>query len=95
MSFLKSLFGRKSEAESGEAKPTKTIEYEGYTIYAMPYRAEGQYQTAGLIEKEIAGERKEHKFVRAERHASIDEATEFSLVKGRQIVDQVGERMFR
>ena len=37
---------------------------------------------------------KEHKFIRADRHASYDDAVEFSLAKARQIVDQSGERMF-
>jgi hypothetical protein len=38
--------------------------------------------------------RKEHKFIRADRHASYEDAVEFSLSKARQIVDQQGERVF-
>ncbi len=91
MSFLKSLFGRRS---AGEPEAQATVEYEGFTIRAVPYASEGQYQTAGEIEKEIAGERKLHKFIRAERHASLEEATSFSLMKARQIIDQQGERIF-
>jgi len=94
MSFWKSLFGGGSSESAGEAKPSAPVEYNGFTIRAAPYKAEGQYQTAGIVEKEINGVRKEHKFIRADRHASYDDAVEFSLAKARQIVDQMGERMF-
>ncbi len=92
MSFWKSLFGGSSE--SAEAKASASVEYNGFTIRAAPYKAEGQYQTAGTIEKDVGGVRKEHKFIRADRHAGYDDAVEFSLAKARQIVDQSGERMF-
>jgi len=92
MSFWKSLFGG-GRSES-EGKPGEPVEYNGFILRAAPYKAEGQYQTAGLVEKEVGGVRKEHKFIRADRHASYDDAVEFSLAKARQIVDQQGERMF-
>jgi hypothetical protein len=92
MSFWKSLFGGSSSTD--EAKPSEPVEYNGFTIRAAPYKAEGQYQTAGSITKEIGGALREHKFIRADRHASFDDAVEFSLSKARQIVDQQGERMF-
>jgi len=42
----------------------------------------------------IDGEERQHSFVRADRLGSVDDATEVSLQKGRQIVDEQGERMF-
>jgi hypothetical protein len=92
MSFWKSLFGG-GATESAE-KASEPVEYNGFTIRAAPYKAEGQYQTAGTITKDIGGVVKEHKFVRADRHAAYDDAVEFSLSKARQIVDQSGDRMF-
>ena len=92
MSFWKSLFGG-GATESAE-KASEPVEYNGFMIRAAPYKAEGQYQTAGTITKDVGGVVKEHKFVRADRHASYDDAVEFSLSKARQIVDQSGERMF-
>jgi len=92
MSFWKSLFGGGSTGSA--EKTSEPVQYNGFTIRAAPYKSEGQYQTAGIIEKDIAGVRKEHKFIRADRHASYDDAVEFSLGKARQIVDQQGERMF-
>ena len=91
MSFWKSLFGGSS---GGAEKVSEPVEYNGFTIRAAPYKSEGQYQTAGIITKEIGGVTTEHKFIRADRHASYDDAVEFSLGKARQIVDQQGERMF-
>jgi len=95
MSFLKSLFSRRPAGEAAAAKPAKTLEHNGFLIRAEPFAAEGQYQTAGVIEKEIDGVRKEHRFIRADRFSSLDETAEFALVKGRQIIDEQGDRLFK
>ncbi len=76
-------------AESGEA-----VDYKGYRIRPAPYSAEGQFQTAGTIEKDFPSGVKSYRFVRAEKHTSKDGAAEFAITKGRQIVDEQGERMF-
>jgi len=95
MSFLKKLFGGGGGGEAeGPGAPAKSIEHDGFTIHATPYKSGGQYQTAGTIEKEVAGVRRSHSFVRADRHASLDEAVDFSLAKGRLIVDQRGDKVF-
>lgn len=97
MSFLKSLFGLgggKEEGSSGPAATAKEAEHKGFIIRATPYKDGGQYQTAGTILKEIGGETKEYKFVRADRFSTIEEAADLSLSKGRQIVDEQGEKMF-
>lgn len=97
MSFLKSLFGfggGKEEGAGGPAATAKETEHKGFIIRAMPYKEGGQYQTAGMILKEIEGQMKEYKFVRADRFTTIEEAADLSLSKGRQIVDEQGERMF-
>jgi hypothetical protein len=89
MSFLKSLFGG-----GKPKKPAKQAEYKGFIITAAPYREGSQYQLAGVISKDVGGTQKEYRFVRADRFASEDEAADFALTKGRQIVDEQGERMF-
>ena len=91
MSFFKKLFGGGGAA--AEDKPVKSAEHKGFTIEARPYKEGGQFQLAGVISKEIDGVRKEHRFVRADRFTSIDEAAEIALVKGRQIIDEQGERL--
>jgi hypothetical protein len=93
MSFLKRLFGGGSDEAPG-GKPAKQIEHKGFTIAATPYKNDGQYQTSGVVSKEIDGVVKEHRFIRADRFAALDDAVEVSLRKGQQLVDEQGERMF-
>ena len=90
MSFFKSLFGGGGKAP----KQPKQVEHKGFIIEARPYKEGGQYQLAGLISKEIGGARKEYRFVRADRFTTEEEAADFALTKGRQIIDEQGERMF-
>ncbi len=92
MSFLSSLFGRLASTQP--EKIAEPVEYKGFIIRAAPFKSEGQYQTAGTIEREIGGVRNEHQFVRADAFASYDDAVTFTLSKARQMVDLQGERMF-
>jgi hypothetical protein len=95
MSFLKSLFGRRSSpGETGKETLGDPVDYNGFVIRAAPFKSEGQYQTAGIIAKDVAGVRREHRFIRADRHAALDDALSFSLTKAKKIVDEQGERMF-
>src|SRR5438067_4892493 len=71
------------------------VEYNGYRIRAAPYASKGQYQTCGSIEKEVGGELKEHRFIRAETHPSREAAIAFSIAKAKQLIDEQGERLFR
>jgi hypothetical protein len=94
MSFLKKLFGGGGGSEA-PAGPAATAEYEGFTIKATPYSEGGQWQMCGVIEKEIGGALKSHRFIRADRFPSQDQAAEFTLAKARQIIDQMAERVFQ
>ncbi len=95
MSFWKKLFGGGSgggsDAPSG---PASTAEHKGFTIEARPYAEAGQFQVAGTISKQVGDALKEHRFVRADRFPTQDEAADFALMKGRQIIDQQGDRIF-
>ena len=71
--------------------PAPGEEYKGFTIRATPMEVGSEYQLSGQIEKEIGGELKSYKFVRADRMSSRDDAVSFALAKGRQIVDEQGE----
>ena len=95
VSFLKKLFGGGSgEKSAGGGAPAKTLEYNGFTIEARPYKEAGQYQTAGVVAKVIDGTRKEHRFIRADRFTSAEDAADHAIFKGKQIIDQSGERIF-
>jgi hypothetical protein len=96
MSFLKKLFGLGGGDDApAAAKPLKTLKHKGFLIAGAPFKEGGQWQTAGTVSKDVDGVTKEHKFIRADRFGSADEAAEFALSKGRQIIDEQGERMFR
>ena len=97
-SILKGLWTRLTGAgEPGQkSEPAaEAVEYKGFRIRPAPYPAKGQFQTAGVIEKDFDTETKEHRFVRAETHPSKDDAAAFAVAKGRQIIDEQGDRIFR
>ncbi|MDW6022440.1 HlyU family transcriptional regulator [Mesorhizobium sp. BAC0120] len=97
MSFLRRLFGSSSGGETAASSVAvaKEIEHKGFLIQATPYKAEGgQYQTCGVVSKEIDGVMKEHRFIRADRFAALDDAVDISLKKGQQLVDEQGDRIF-
>ena len=64
MSFWSALFGRREAAET--AKVSDPVEYKGFIIRAAPYKNNGGYQTAGTIERDVDGVRKQHRFIRAD-----------------------------
>jgi hypothetical protein len=70
------------------------VEYKGYRIRPTPYRTNGHYQTAGIIEKDAPEGMKEHRFVRAETHQSREAAIAFAISKAKQIIDLEGDRVF-
>lgn len=95
MSFFKKLFGGGGTKDQGPAPAARSLDYKGFTIEARPYKEAGQYQTAGVVWKDIDGQRKEHSFIRADRFAALDDAADHAILKGQQIIDQQGEAVFR
>ncbi|WP_295806016.1 HlyU family transcriptional regulator [uncultured Nitratireductor sp.] len=96
MSFLKRLFGGGTgTSEAGEGKPVgDAVEHKGFTIQPTPFSEGGQFQTSAVITKEVDGALKEHRLVRADRFPSADLAAEQAIRKGRQVIDEQGERIF-
>ncbi len=98
MSFWKNLFGGGgSGAASKSIEPAVVAEeaYKGFTVKSLIMPVGSEYQLAGLIEKEIGGELKSYKFVRADRFSSKEDVVSFALAKGRQIIDEQGEGIYR
>jgi hypothetical protein len=90
MAFWSKWFGGGS-AEAGPAKAAKSVEHKGFLIEATPYKADGQWQLAGRITKDG----NEHKFVRADKFSSQEDAADIALSKGQLIVDQSGDSIFK
>ncbi|HUH77681.1 MAG TPA: HlyU family transcriptional regulator [Devosia sp.] len=97
MSFLKKLFGgadTQTKAPAGD-KILGEEEYKSFLIKAVEMKVGSELQLAGKIEKEIAGELKSYSFIRADRMSSREDVTAMALSKGRQIIDEQGEQIFR
>ena len=92
MSFLKKLFGI-GDSSPREQAPPPSQEHKGFTILATPFQAQGRWQLCGILQREIDGAIKEHKFIRADAFGSEEEAIEMTFFKGRQIIDQQGEAL--
>ncbi len=96
MSFFKKLFGggRDDAAPQGD-KVLGEESYKGFAIKAIEMKAGSELQLAGIIEKEIGGEVKTYRYIRADRMSSLDDLVPLALSKGRQIVDEQGEGIYR
>ena len=97
MSFWKKLFGGGGAEDSAQAgdKSLGEESYKGHLIKAIEMRAGSEYQLAGTIEKDISGEVKSYKFIRADRMGSKDDLVALALSKGRQIIDEQGDGIYR
>lgn len=99
MSFFKKLFGlgsRDGGRDSGGAPVAGTAQtHEGFTITATPFEANGRWQLCGVIAKEIDGETKEQRFIRADSFATREDAAEMTFFKARQMIDQMGEDVLK
>lgn len=94
MSFLKKLFGGGDSDQGGAGKVLETDSYKDYTIRAIEMRAGSEFQLCGEIEKGTGDEAKVHRFIRADRLSSPEQAASSALGKARQIIDEQGDRLF-
>ena len=95
MSFLKRLFGGGDpDGSGGETAATAEAEHEGYRIVATPQKEGGQYRLCAVISKDISGETREHRLIRADLFSSADEASQAAMRKARQVIKEQGDRMF-
>lgn len=95
MSFLKKLFGGGDSKSNGATKPVDELTYEGFHIASTPMDEGGQFRVCAVITKEIDGEVKTHKMIRADMSGNQQEASDISMRKAQQMIDEQGERIFR
>lgn len=93
MSFLKRLFGGSSAPAAPKVAAEET--YEGFHIAATPMPEGGQYRLAANLSKNVDGEERTHRLIRADLFTSEDEAATFAIRKAKQMIDEQGERLFR
>jgi len=96
VSFLSRLFGSKSssKAPSAQRERDEAVEYKGYLIHAAPEQEGGQWRVAGVIRKVDADGEKERILQRADCFATREDAAAFTIVKGKQVIDQRGDELF-
>ncbi|MCF6322248.1 MAG: HlyU family transcriptional regulator [Rhizobiaceae bacterium] len=93
MSFLKKLFGI-TPGEPKAAKPVETVEHEGFLIATTPMDEGGQFRVCALISKEIDGEIKTHKLIRADILPNKEQASDEAIRKAKVVIGERGERLF-
>lgn len=94
--FFRGLMGAGSSGDGEDAAPARgeAVEYNGYSIAPECRKQGSQWLTAGVISKAFDDGVKEHHFIRADLHASKDDADACALMKGQRIVDEQGDEMF-
>lgn len=90
MSILSKLFGRGPATEPG----AQAIDYKDFRVTPDPMREGKHFRIAATIEAEIDGETKTHRLIRADTLESHEAAVEASLAKAKQMIDQMGARLF-
>jgi len=93
MSLFSKLFGG-GDAGGPAKSAAKPETYKDFLIFAEPIKEGGQYRLAARIEKEVAGETRTHRLIRADTIGDATAAAEASVAKARQMIDEQGERIF-
>lgn len=88
MSLLSRLFGKSAP------KTPDPILHKDCRIFAQPVAASGGYRIAARIEKDMGDQTRTHHLQRADTCASLQEATDLSVAKARQAIDQLGDTLF-
>lgn len=91
--YLSKWFQREKD-ESGETAAGDAVTYRGFTIVPEPYRNQGQWQLAARITKEIDGETREHRLVRADLVSDAEEARRHAVSKAQRLIDERGDGVF-
>jgi len=91
--LLAKLFG--VSGVTGRTVRGEGVAYKDFTIFPAVREEGGQWRIAGVIAKQTGEEMLEHEFVRADLLSSKDDAEAFAVRKGKQIIDERGERMFQ
>ncbi len=94
MPILSRLFGRRSPASPALGPQAEPEHYNGYAIHPEPIGEGGQWRISARIEKEIGGEVKTHRMIRADILADGDAAAAESLRKARRLIDEQGDTIF-
>ena len=93
---IKRFFARATEGvvKDSPAKRSAPETYNDFVIEPAPRKQGSQWLTAGFISRDGPGGRRETEFIRSDMFASREDAEACALAKGRQIIDEQGEKLF-
>ena len=92
MSLLSNLFGS-SGGPSAKAN-AEPVTYEGFRITPQPIAEGGQHRIGALIEKGEGDDVQRHNLVRADTFSDRQAASDASVAKAKQMIDEQGDRLF-
>jgi hypothetical protein len=86
--MFRKLFGKASA-------PEMALEhYKEFAIYPAAVKDGSDFRLAARVEKQIGDELKVHHLIRADTFPSADAANAAGAVKAKQLIDQMGDRLF-
>ena len=93
-SIFKNLFGGNAR-DGGESVVTVAAseEYKGFLIEATPMEEAGQFSTAGTRSRDVDGLKKSARFIRADNSTDREHSANHALAKGRQLIDEQGDKL--
>jgi hypothetical protein len=94
MSILSRLFGGGGRDE-GPRAAANGEDYEGFVIYAEPIGDGGRWRIGARIEREIDGEVRTHRMIRADTFESVEAAEAASTAKAKMLIDEQGTAIFK
>lgn len=90
--LLERLTGQRGQGQPPADAASET--YDGFTIHAAPRKDPDGWRVSGRIERESAAGTQTHHFIRADAFPDQQAAVTVTLRKARQMIDQLGERLF-
>ena len=88
MSLLSRLFGKSAP------KAPEPVLHKDFRIFTDPIREGSTFRIAARIEKDFGADTKVHHLIRADTRNALDEATESTVAKAKQAIDQLGDALF-
>lgn len=93
LKFLSKIFsgGDEKQPAGSDIAPT---EYNGFTIQPCPQKDSSGWSTEAIVSREIDGEVKTHRFIRADKSGDQEGAVTLILSKSKMTIDQLGNHIF-
>ena len=82
------LFGKKAPPE------VMPETYKEFAIFPAAVKEGGEYRLAARIEKQIGEDLKIHHLIRADTFTAADAANDAGVAKAKQLIDQMGDKLF-